>query len=119
MGNESRYHIAVVRKRRSWNHDSIRNHDAIRERDGELRARKEKYEQEKRERLILGDCQEGPKAAHNIRMREIETLFDLQSDQLLKLVVCEDILQPTEDMLNAICRQLQLWKQEMLGSLEA
>ena len=84
------------------------------------------YEQEKRERLISGDRQKGPNAAHNARMREVEKLFDLQSKQLSKLALCEnrclepinadgrtaleqrwgEFIVPTEDIVATVCRQL-------------
>ena len=145
MADESRYHIATIRKRRTVDdkvlerqekirqqsektQNSLRkDHDELQNRTEQIRARKEKYEQEKRERLISGDRQKGPKAAHNARMREVETLFDLQSEQLSKLASVEnrclepvnadekmalehrwqEIIKPTEDIVASICRQLR------------
>jgi hypothetical protein len=145
MARESRYHIATIRKRQCWNADLLErqatirqqtheirdrqqeNHNAIRARTEQIRTARDKYEQEKRERLILGDDQKGPKANHNVRMREVEALFDLQSKQLSKLASCEngcliaadkreklalehrlrEISSPTGDFLKTICYQLQ------------
>ncbi|KAJ9607022.1 hypothetical protein H2200_008094 [Cladophialophora chaetospira] len=144
MAEQSRYHITTIRKRRMVDDkvierqekirhqsDEVRNalrknHHEIQERTDQICAGKKMYEQEKRERLISGDKQKGPKAAHNARMREVETLFDLQSKQLSKLALCEnrclepvnadertaleqrwaEIMKPTEDILATISRQL-------------
>lgn len=117
-----------IRQQSEKTQNSLRkDHDELQNRTEPIRARKEKYEQEKRERLISGDRQKGPKAAHNARMREVETLFDLQSEQLSKLASVEnrclepvnadekmalehrwqEIIKPTEDIVASICRQLR------------
>jgi hypothetical protein len=141
MSAESRYYIAAIRKRRIIDKkvherqekipqrtDEVRDksHDEIRKRTNQTRTGRNMYEQEKRERLISGDKEKGPKAPHNARMREAETLFNLQSKQLSKLASCEnrrlesideeerltleqrwvEIITPTEDIVAAIYRQL-------------
>ena len=101
-------------------------HKEIREWTNQIRQKKMKYEEEKRVRLIGGDVEKGPQAAHNRRMKEVETLFDLQSGQLFKLTRCEnrylelangkerdemdqrwvEMIQPTEAVVASIFDQL-------------
>jgi hypothetical protein len=144
MANESRYHMNIVRRHRiaedkvlvrqhrvRKHAEDLRNklstgHDEIRQQTERLRTGKQRYEQDKRERLIRGGAHTDRRVSDDIRMREVETLFDLQSEQLLKLARCEnlyveptvgkdkgaldrrwdEIIQPTEDLVATICRQL-------------
>ncbi|KIW28846.1 uncharacterized protein PV07_04709 [Cladophialophora immunda] len=127
MAYQSRYHIAAVRNRRLWKQKLAQNDGAGYLGGKEPRARKERYDLPKNGQLVAGDSQENHNITQDIRLHDVKALLNLQSEQLLKLAVCEncglepagekerivqeqawkEILCPTEEILKTIHNQLR------------